>query len=101
MGQPMRSVAAGICLRLFSLLLRDLLPLMEFGGQVLARLLAQSLFDESARVTTFRTGEALGFDLRLAAGRHNHFDDFFHAAPPLIWMVSLTEPSASGCSVTV
>ena len=101
MGQPMRSVAAGICLRLFSLLLRDLLPLMEFGGEPLASPLAQSQLDESARVSTFRTDEALGFDPHRAVRRHDHFDGFIHPAPPLTWMVSLTEPSASGCSVTV
>ena len=99
MGQPIGSATTGFRLGLFPLLLSDLLPLIEFGGQVLARLLAQSLFDESARVSTLRTDEALGFDLRLAAGRHDHFDDFVHAASPLTWMVSLMEPFANFRSV--
>ena len=100
-GTTHRLGTTGFRLGLFPLLMSDLLPLIEFGGKTLASPLPQRLLDESARVSTLRTDEALGFDRRLAVRRHDHFDDFAHAAPPLTWMVSLIEPSASGCSVTV
>ena len=71
--------------------------LMKLGRQLLRLSLPEHLFQELARLLALGTGEAFGFDFGFALRRNNHFDGFHETPPTLI--VSLIDPSASGCSV--
>ncbi len=74
--------------------------LMKVGRQRLTDTLAESLFDEAAGVAAFAANEALGLHAGLACRGHGDLDGLIQAAPP-IWTVSLIDPSANDCSVTV
>ena len=73
--------------------------LMELWFELFCFSLAQGLFQEPAGRATVAAGKALGFDAGLAIRGDDDFDCLLHAAPPT-WMVSLMEPSSSGCSRT-
>lgn len=72
---------------------------MELIGQTLIGYLPQGVFNELARVAALGACEAFRFDAGLAIWRNDDFDGF-QIAPPT-FTVSLIEPSASGCSVTL
>lgn len=73
--------------------------LVELGGQSFAGLFAQDSLQESAGVLALRAVEATCFQADIAHWGNDKFD-CFHAALPTA-MVSLIEPSARDCSVTV
>ena len=79
------------------LLLSDLVNL---GSQRLADALSESLFNEAAGVAALAADEPFGLHVGLAGRGHGDLDGLIQAAPP-IWTVSLIDPSASDCSVTV
>ena len=74
--------------------------LVEFGRQSLGESGPQGFLDKATRRTARFAGKPLGLDSGLAIGRDYDLDQLAHATPP-ISMVSLIEPSASVCSVTV
>lgn len=78
---------------------------MILGRQLFTGALAERLFEETAGLLAARTGEAVGLNGGLTGRRDDDFDDLkcggLQAAPPATWIVSLTEPSANGCSRTV
>jgi hypothetical protein len=73
--------------------------LVELGGELFTRPLAEGLLDETARISARRAGEPFGGYGRFAFGVDGDLDRSAHAAPPLTWMVNLIEPSARVCSV--
>ena len=87
-----------VLLALLNLLLRGG-RLMKLRFEYLVGLLTDGLFDKPAGVTAFTTREALGFHSRLTIGGDGDFNNL-QATPPTR-IVSLMEPSLSGCSYTV
>src|SRR5687767_3025658 len=71
----------------------------RLGRRSIGALGAEGGFEERARLAAGVAGEALGFQFRFAVRRNDEFDRL-HCASPTTPMVSLIEPSASGCSTT-
>jgi len=71
--------------------------LMKLWLELFCFRLTQGLFQKPAGRATLAAGKALGFDAGLAIRGDDDFNGLLHAAPPT-WMVSLMEPSSSGCS---
>ena len=80
--------------------LGDSAALMEFRSQLLTGRLAEGLLQKTCRILATRTDEALRFQLRFSARRHDNLNDLVQAAPPFTWTVSLIDPSLRGASVT-
>lgn len=72
---------------------------MKLGLQFLARRLPKCRLEEATGILAFRTSEPLGFNGGTAIFG-NDDADAFQLAPPT-QTTSLTEPSASICSVTL
>ena len=81
------------------LLLRGQLGLMKLGRKLLIDPLAERLLDKLARIAARLTGKTLGRDCGVAIGADDDFN--LHDCPPATWMVSLIDPSARACSVTL
>ncbi len=97
-----KSVAACVVLLALLNLLRCGSRLMKLRFEDLGGLLTDGQFHKSARFTAFRTREAFGLHFGLTVGSDDDLDGFrstAQATPPTR-IVSLMEPSLSGCSKT-
>ena len=85
---------------LLLLLLRDRLGLMKLTCKLFVDALAEGLFDKFARIAARLSSKTFGRDNGVTIGADDDFDTG-HTAPPCTLIVSLIDPSAKVCSVTL